>query len=140
MKKWIDQIRSQSDHYGSHYWKYHHSGTVMELLIDNPYRKDQSEYRKAVIHVGMVLQALSDMAAKAGQSVLIQSFPSLEDLQVVAAVRIQKGNPSVNNTGASSGSKSSNRSPFSEMCTFADKYQLHFEEISRSEVPDRCRD
>ncbi len=136
MKKWVDQIRLQSDHYGSQYWRYHHSGTVMELIVDTPYRKNQSEYRKAIIHVGMVLQALSDMAAKSGQTVLIQSFPSLDDLQVVAAVRIQRGHSSTNNSGASAGSKHSSRSMFSQICAFADKYQLHFEEISRSEIPE----
>jgi hypothetical protein len=134
MKKWIDQIRSKPDHYGTRYWKYHLSGSVMELLIEKPYSHSQPGFRMAVIHIGMVLQALCELAEQQQQSIMIQSFPSLEDLHIAAAVRIQKGQAKVPQSSESLKKDRAELTP-SGICTIAENFQLCFEEISPDRIP-----
>lgn len=136
MKEWIDQIRLSPEHYGCKYWKYHISGNVMELVVESPFHLDRLSYRLAVIKIGMVLQALSKIIEQSEQNFLIQSFPTLENLRIVAAIRIQKEEvkPKVK-----AESENEETSTVEMMCEFAEKYQLEFKKIDRESLPDAYR-
>ena len=93
LKKWIDEIRTKPDLYKSECWKYHISGNVVELSILPVYQKKKESYRCSVIAVGQVLMALSKKIEEQNLSFHIQSFPSLENPEIVAAIRTgAKGN------------------------------------------------
>ncbi len=98
LKKWIDEIRTQSDLYKSECWKYHLSGNVLELSILPIYQKEKELYRCSVIAVGQVLSALSKKIEEQNLNFHIQSFPSLENPEIVATIRTdEKGNFSNHN-------------------------------------------
>lgn len=90
LKSWIEHIRQNEEVYGSHYWKYQLSANVLEIFVLQPYLKNRENYRCAVIHIGRVLQALTNLMERSGCQFLIQTFPNLEDSKLIAAVRIQK--------------------------------------------------
>lgn len=90
LKQWIHQIRQNPEHYGTAFWKHQLSGHVLDLFVESPYHLDKVSYRRSVVKIGMVLQALSARFEENECSYLIQSFPSLEDARHVASIRIVK--------------------------------------------------
>lgn len=90
MKKWIDEVRVQSDLYKSDCWKYHLTGNVIELSVLPAYMKQKESYRCSVIAVGQVLQALSTKIEQEDLNFHIQSFPSLENPEIVASIRMDE--------------------------------------------------
>lgn len=93
LKKWIEEIRSNQNLYKSECWKYHISGNVLELSILPIYQKKKELYRCSVISVGQVLMALSKKIEEQHLNFHIQSFPSLENPEIVATIRTdEKGN------------------------------------------------
>ena len=97
LKKWIHQIRLNPVHYGTSLWNYHLSGHVLDLFVESPYLRDKKSYREAVVKIGMVLQAITNKLDEHESPYLIQSFPSLEDLRIVASIRIDKRGETQNN-------------------------------------------
>ena len=99
LKKWIENIKKQRDHYKCDSWKYHISGNSLELSVLPAHSKNIENYRCAVINIGQVIQALAYQIEKSGLQFHIQSFPSLENPSLVATVRIdKKGNTRFYNT------------------------------------------
>lgn len=88
IKRWIEQLKKNSEHYGSHLWKYNISGSVVELSVLPTIDKEMDKYRCAVIKIGQVLQALSVKFDHHDINYHIQSFPNLENPSLVAAIRI----------------------------------------------------
>jgi hypothetical protein len=137
MKKLINQIRLEGDRYGIKYWNYRISGNVMELVVESPYEMDRTTFRMAVIKIGMVLQALSRLLDENNQNYLIQSFPTLENLRLVAAIRIQKGEKNIgNNNFLSVSPEIKKENIFDILCNYARRYNLQFSEIQNSKLPD----
>lgn len=137
MEKFINQIRLERDRYGINYWNYRISGNVMELVVEHPYQLDRRSYRSAVIKIGMALKALSWMLDKSAQAYLIQSFPALENLRIVAAIRIQKDDikPESSLSKPING-KAKELSAFDIISQYASKFNLQFEEINRTDLPE----
>lgn len=90
LKTWIDEIRTQTSIYRSECWKYHLSGNVVEFSILPVYLKNKKLYRCSVISVGQVLLALSDKIKNQRLNFHIQSFPTLENPEIVASIRMDQ--------------------------------------------------
>ncbi len=88
LKTWIEHIKTDPDHYGVEYWKYHTSNNMLELLVKKEYIQEENDYREAIISIGKVLQALRQKLNSAGLQHHIQSFPNLDDSGLIAAIRI----------------------------------------------------
>lgn len=89
LKIWIEQIKSKPGHYGADYWKYNLSSNMLELSVQKEYLEHEDEFRKAVISIGKVLQALQLKITDEGYQHHVQTFPNLDDSALIAAVRIQ---------------------------------------------------
>jgi len=88
LKIWIEQIKNKPDHYGVDYWKYNISSNMLELSVQKEYLEQKDEFRKAVISIGKVLQALQHKLTDEGYQHHVQTFPNLDDSALIAAVRI----------------------------------------------------
>jgi len=88
LKIWIEHIKNKPDHYGVVYWKYNVSGNILELSIQKEYLEQEDEFRKAVISIGKVLQALRHKLTDEGYQYHVQTFPNLDNSALIAAVRI----------------------------------------------------
>lgn len=88
LKTWIEHIKTEPDHYGAEYWKYHTSNNMLELLVKKEYIQQENDYREAIISIGKVLQALRQKLNSEGLQHHIQSFPNLDDSGLIAAIRI----------------------------------------------------
>lgn len=132
MKKWIDEIRMESVHYGTELWKYHISGTVLELSINSPHHLNKRKYRDAVIKIGMAIQALSFKIENAGCSYLIQSFPSLEDIRIVATIRITGEQTPLSVPS----NEDSATTLFDVMQNLAEKYQFELNHVDEQSLPE----
>ena len=88
LKIWIEHIKNKPEHYGVDYWKYNVSGNILELYVQKEYLEHEQEYRKAVISIGKVLQALRHKLTDEGHQYHVQTFPNLDVSALIAAVRI----------------------------------------------------
>lgn len=88
LKIWVEQIKKKPDHYGVAYWKYHISGKILELSVKKDFLNQDDEFRKAVISIGKVLQALRQNLNDEGFQHHVQTFPNLDDSALIAAIRI----------------------------------------------------
>src|SRR6056297_144774 len=88
LKIWIEQIKNKPDHYGVDYWKYSVSSNMLEISVKKEYLEHEDEFRKAVISIGKVLQALHLKLTEEGYQFHVQTFPNLDDSALIAAVRI----------------------------------------------------
>lgn len=86
----INNITADPHRYGCHLWDHRVAGNILELSVKANYRVEPEEYRRAVIKIGRVLQVIDHQAVLSGQSSQIQSFPSFEESQLVALVRLHK--------------------------------------------------
>jgi len=137
LKQWIHQIRLNPVHYGTAFWKHQLSGHVLDLFVESPYHIDKVSYRKAVVKIGMVLQALSARFQENKCSYHIQSFPSLEDSRHVASIRVVKSKEQGKDQHIAS-SKADNTaiSKIHKMIEFASENQLKMLKIDESALPD----
>lgn len=129
LKKWIDEIRIQSDLYKSDCWKYHISGNVIELSILPDYMKQKKTYRCSVIYVGQVLKALSKKIEKENLNFHIQSFSNLENPEIVATIRTDEKNEFTGNSNLKEKSYDSKQDVASLIQTIAKKYKLEVQEV-----------
>lgn len=88
LKIWIEQIKNKPDHYGVDCWKYNFSSNMLELSVQKEYLEHEMEFRKAVISIGKVLQALHHKLTDKGYQHHVQTFPNLDNSALIAAVRI----------------------------------------------------
>lgn len=129
LKKWIDEIRIQSDLYKSDCWKYHVSGNVIELSILPAYMEQKKTYRCSVILVGQVLKALSKKIEKEHLNFHIQSFSNLENPEIVATIRTDEKNEFTGNSNLKEKTQDSDQDVASLIQTIAEKYKLEVQEV-----------
>lgn len=136
IKRWIEELKKNSEHFGSHLWKYNISGNVVELFVLPTIDIDMDKYRCAVIKIGQVLQALSVKFDHHAINYHIQSFPNLENPSLVAAIRIVTKKITKSSSeaelpfGNDKGSKTNSKT-LSELATFN---QLFIDEIPQSNL------
>lgn len=136
MKELINQIRNVPDRYGCHSWKHHISGNVTEFIVEPPHHLDRTSYRKAVINIGMAVRSLSKKLEKSGESYLIQSFPTLDDLRTVAILRTQQ-EPA--DTPFTVLKNLEIKSPLEQVQALAQKFQFSLTRISHSDLPSELK-
>ncbi len=90
LEKWILEIRGNADTYLSHTWKYQLSGNTVEFSVLRPFIKDKEAYRCAIIAIGRVLKVLSEKIEGCSSHFLIQSFPTIENPEIIASIRMVK--------------------------------------------------
>lgn len=129
LKKWIDEIREKTDLYKTDSWKYHISGNVIELSILPVYLKDKSSYRCSVITVGQVLKALSCYIEQQQYNFHIQSFPSLENPEIVASIRMDGDNTFLQCSDETNKRSLNQIKPQKIVQTLARQYQLDITKI-----------
>lgn len=88
LKNWLNQIRAKSDHYGTAYWNYQISGQITEMRVNPDVIYNEEKFKYSVIRIGMAITQLSHRLDKENISFHIQTFPVLEDLRIVAAIRL----------------------------------------------------
>ncbi|MDZ7755423.1 hypothetical protein [Rhodohalobacter sp.] len=138
LKIWIEQIKNKPDHYGVDYWKYNVSGNILELYVQKEYLEHEHEYRKAVISIGKVLQALRHKLTDKGHQYHIQTFPNLDNSALIAAVRILSKSPDNNSiTGPDSDITIQDEKLLQvSLESFARANQLTLHEIKSSDLSD----
>lgn len=136
LKKWIDEIREKPDIYKTDSWKYHISGNAIELSILPVYLKNKSSYRCSVIAVGQVLKALSCYIEQHQSNFHIQSFPSLENPEIVASIRMDGKNALLQNSDEAKKRTLKKIQPEHIVQTLAKQYQL---DIKKIENPDELQ-
>lgn len=136
LKIWIEQIKNKPDHYGAHYWKYSASSNMLELSVQKEYLEHEDEFRKAVISIGKVLQALQHKLIEEGYQYHVQTFPNLDDSALIAAVRIVSKSR-VKNTSNSPDETSDDKKQIQlKLENFARENQLFFHKIDSSDLKD----
>lgn len=88
LEKWMNDIRKKEKYYCFDGWKYRISGTVLELYILPSITKDLNKYRCSTITIGQILKTLSSHIENEGLHFHIQSFPNLENPEIVASIRM----------------------------------------------------
>ncbi|TVR29968.1 MAG: hypothetical protein EA390_08860 [Balneolaceae bacterium] len=137
LKQWIHQIRHHPEHYGTAFWKYQLSGQVLDLFIEAPYHLDKVSYRRGVVKIGMVLQALSAKFQENKCCYLIQSFPSLEDSRHVASIRVVKSKDQQKDRNIESCKADSTAiSKIHKMVEYASENELKMLKVEASDLPD----
>ncbi len=90
LTKMIHTITAAPERYGSQKWDYRLSGNTLELRVKEDYEENPEAYRLGVIQIGQILQTIDRHANEEGQSSQIQSFPNIEESQLVALIRLHK--------------------------------------------------
>lgn len=86
----IKSISTSKDKFGKSLWDYRVSGNILELSVKPDYNNNPEEYRLGVIETGQVLQAIERQAILSGQVTQVQSFPNIDESQLVALVRLHR--------------------------------------------------
>lgn len=129
LKKWIDEIRAESDLYKANCWKYHLSGNVIELSILPAFMKQKKSYRCSVIAVGQVLNALSKKIEKEHLDFHIQSFPNLENPEIVATIRTDEKDEFTGNSKWKKMRGNQGQDAISMIYRHAERYQLDVRQV-----------
>ena len=130
MESWIQEIREKDNYYCFDGWKYRISGTVIELSIVSVYTKNRNKYRCSAITIGQILKTLSTRIENGGLHFHIQSFPSIENPEIIATIRIDENGhlpevfPKIKND---KGVKTFRNWIFQ----LSEKYQFNLQEIQR---------
>jgi len=86
----IHKIRDRIEHNESSFWNYRVSGNQIELIVVPNYLNEPEKYRRAVIKAGRALQEIQLTIESEGNKAMVQTFPSIDETQLVATVRIIK--------------------------------------------------
>jgi hypothetical protein len=86
----IKSISTFEDTPGKSLWDYRIAGNILELSVKPDYNDNPDEYRLSVIETGKVLQAIEHQAILSGLVTQVQSFPNIEESQLVALVRLHR--------------------------------------------------
>lgn len=130
LKKWIDEIQGKPDLYKTNCWKYHISGNVIELSILPVYLKEKKAYRCSVISIGQVLKVLSCKIEQHQANFHIQSFPSLENPEIVASIRMDQTSDFIRNAKSKKdGSVKKRGSITNRIKVLAREYQLDIKTV-----------
>jgi len=131
----IKIITSDPDRYDSNLWNYRISGNLLELSVNPDYAVNPEEYRMAVIRTGQILQAIDHHAYLGGQESRIQSFPNIEESQLVALVRLHRLYGPSEGKSTSNGIKVDSKIPISTLLkSISSHYGLFFHNHNGSAV------
>jgi anaerobic selenocysteine-containing dehydrogenase len=89
-ENWIQEIRNNHCYYCYKGWKFHLSGSVIEFSVIPDSTKDRNIYRCSAITIGQILKTLSYRIENEGLHFHIQSFPSIQNPEIVAAIRVDE--------------------------------------------------
>ncbi len=95
--KQIKQIRNKNREYQTHLWDFSFSGNTLELSAKPNYAHSSDKYRMGVIAVGQVLRVIEHNAFLHHYQTQIHSFPSLDETQLIATIRLHKQFGDTNN-------------------------------------------
>ena len=101
LNEWIRELRLKNDYSVGKKWKYQVSGNAIELSVPRASINEKEIFRNAVITIGRVLKALSEKIEESNYQFHIQSFPNLENPEIIASIRMDH--------------KSQNRQPFPDI-------------------------
>jgi hypothetical protein len=132
LKSWIEQFKIEPEHYGCKLWKYHVSNNMLELFVKKEFIHKEEEYRKAVISIGKILQALRHKLQNAGYQHHIQSFPNIDDPALIAAVRFF--NPPETRVKKSQKTQPDTRLIVEALQNFASANQLSLKQLKQSQL------
>lgn len=137
LKKWIDEIQEKPDLYKTNCWKYHLSGNVVELSILPVYLREKTAYRCSVISIGQVLKALSCNIEQHQANFHIQSFPSLENPEIVASIRMDQTSNFIRHSKSQKEESAKKRGSITDRIKcFAREYQLDIKPVKNSDELD----
>ncbi|PWN05076.1 hypothetical protein [Rhodohalobacter mucosus] len=88
LKKWIDEIRAENKEYAAANWMCRYSGDTAEFIVHPHVVYNSGRFKHTVIRIGMILTRLSKKMEETGYVFHVQTFPSLEDLKIVASIRL----------------------------------------------------
>jgi hypothetical protein len=86
----IHKIKDRIEKSRSSLWNYRISGNQIELIVVPNYLKEPERYRRAIINAGRALQEIQLTIESEGDKAMIQTFPSIDETQLVATIRILK--------------------------------------------------
>jgi len=86
----IKEIRKSQKEYQTHLWEFSFAGNTLELTVKPNFVNASEMYRLGVIAVGQVIRALDDKAIANGYTTQIHSFPSLNETQLIASIRLHR--------------------------------------------------
>lgn len=116
-------------------WKHRVSGNVVELSVDAGEISDRSRYRCSVITIGQVIKALSERIEADGSQYHIQSFPSLENPEIIASIRKGSNGFSPKNPYFFKTDHKKKILPVELLDILAAKYQFKLDSISVTTLP-----
>jgi hypothetical protein len=90
LENWIQGIRKNDNYYCFDTWKYRLSGTVLELSVIPANTRNRNIYRCSAITIGQILKTLSSRIENEGLHFHIQSFPNIENPEIIAAIRMDE--------------------------------------------------
>jgi hypothetical protein len=131
MDEWIQAIRLKNKDNDAGEWRYQVSGNAIELSVPRNVIHNKEAYRCSVITIGQVLKILAQKIEEAEFQYLIQSFPNLENPQVIASIRMDSSKhtrvpfPDLATAG-------SPLEPVHKLRTIAEKYQFELDEVTEA--------
>jgi hypothetical protein len=98
LQKLIKEIKNEQLNAGSNKWTYRASGNVLELLVLPQFVHNKKAFRCSVISAGQALAALKTQYNKAAEELFIQTFPNIENPQVICSIRVDDSGYSKSDT------------------------------------------
>ena len=84
----IHKIKDRIEYSKPSLWNYRISGNQIELIVVPNYLKEPEKYRRAIISAGRALQEIQLLIESEGNKAMVQTFPSIDETQLVATIRI----------------------------------------------------
>ncbi len=94
LDNWIRELRLKKNYSDAEQWRYKVSGNTIEFSVPRTSISDKESYRNSVITIGRILKALSQKVEESDFQFHIQSFPNLENPELIASIRIDHANRS----------------------------------------------
>lgn len=86
----IHKIKDRIEYHKPSLWNYRISGNQIELIVVPNYLREPEKYRRAIINAGRALQEIQLLIESEGNKAMVQTFPSIDETQLVATIRIIK--------------------------------------------------
>ncbi len=100
--KLIKEIKNDQINAGSDKWTYRISGNVLELLVLPQFVQNKKAFRCSVISAGQALAALKAQYNKEENELFIQTFPYIENPQIICSIRVDDSGYSKTDTAPKS--------------------------------------
>jgi len=120
LKKWIDEIRAENKEYAANNWMCRYSSDTVEFIVHPHVIYHADRFKHTVIRIGMILTRLSKFMDEVGYLFHIQTFPSLEDLKIVASLRLNVNLSQGSNHHNKNSANKPSEAPTGKRCSSAD--------------------